>query len=760
MLEKKPVFMSRQLKYSAAGITIATMLLGVSADQVSAAETAATSSAAVSSTKPVEEPMAVKASTVTLAEVETSVQPSAVEPNANTETSVPEDNPALNVETATMESETTAVTLTKAAPAISNSPAAESVTAANAAQAATDTVRPDQMPAAAVDAAASVTDDATATPNIVRYGGDNREAVAVNVAKAHFSESSKVIIVNRDKFADAISATNVSQGEYPVLYTKAGSVDQETIALLKTMPLNEVYVLGGTVSVNNSVVAQLNAATNVNVNRIGGNDRYELNVNAVKMQYTQNDHVVIASGEIYTDALYGVSYANTIDAPVVLAKKNQLAASTVDLLKDLGAKQATLIGGTNTLAEAVETQLRNLGITVTRFAGANRYSGSAEVAKASYPEPEQVVVASGEVFSDALVSAPLAQKLAAPILLVSKDKLDAEVSQYLADSKTAIQNIYIQGGPATITASNQAAIEKAVTKTVTTDTVASGVLAIPTPYWDGTDWEYSTNQTVHPSVVQFDEDWNGYKYWMAFTPYPFADVTKENPSIVASHDGIAWEVPDGVTNPIVDYEGEFILYNSDTSLLYIPETDEMEMWYRQVQWIQDSDLLAEVIFRVKTTDGINWTSPEEMVYFESKDIIQYISPSVIYEDNVYKMWAMRDYQVFYSESPDGKNWSDAVFVKTDGMDYDTWHPSVVKIDNLYYMLNYANSDDIRYSISTDGLNFGPETIIIEPETGYSLYRASLATGSLGYYVYYGNISPEGQWSIWLATGPDLDHLVL
>src|SRR5699024_12328483 len=129
-------------------------------------------------------------------------------------------------------------------------------------------------------------------------------------------------------------------------------------------------------------------------------------------------HVVIASGEVYSDALYGVSYANTVDSPVVLTKTNRLEPSTVELLEKLGVEQATIIGGSLTVTKEVENQLDTLGVKHSRIAGRNRYIESAEVAAASYDNPENVVVASGEVLSDALVSAPLAQQLDTPILLV------------------------------------------------------------------------------------------------------------------------------------------------------------------------------------------------------------------------------------------------------------------------------------------------------------------------------------------------------
>lgn len=297
------------------------------------------------------------------------------------------------------------------------------------------------------------------TSNIVRYEGYSRENVAERVANAHFSDSNKVIIVNREKFPDAISATNISQGKYPVLYTREGSVSDSTMKLLKSMSLDEIYVLGGTLSVNDSVIKQLEKGTNVKVTRVAGRSRYDANTSAIEKNFTQAKHVVIASGEVYSDALYGVSYANTVDSPVILTNTNRLESSTVELLKDLGVEHATIIGGPLTVTKEVESQLSTLGIEHNRIAGRNRYIGSAEVAAASYKNPENVVVASGEVFSDALVSAPLAQKLDAPILLVRNNRMEDVVEKYLADSRLSLENIYIQGGPLTILPTTEKRIE-------------------------------------------------------------------------------------------------------------------------------------------------------------------------------------------------------------------------------------------------------------------------------------------------------------
>jgi len=123
------------------------------------------------------------------------------------------------------------------------------------------------------------------------------------------------------------------------------------------MSLNKIYVLGGTLSINDSVVKQLEKASNVKVARIAGRSRYDANVNAIGKNFTKANHVVIARGEVSSDALYGVSYANTVDSPVVLTNTNHLEKSSIELLNKLGVKKAVIIGGTLTVTANVEKQL-------------------------------------------------------------------------------------------------------------------------------------------------------------------------------------------------------------------------------------------------------------------------------------------------------------------------------------------------------------------------------------------------------------------
>lgn len=54
---------------------------------------------------------------------------------------------------------------------------------------------------------------------------------------------------------------------------------------------------------------------------------------------------------------------------------------------------------------------------------------------------------------------------------------------------------------------------------------------------------YGDNEAYHPKVITFNKKWNGYKYWMSYTPYPGGNSEYENPHIAVSNDLINWYAP-------------------------------------------------------------------------------------------------------------------------------------------------------------------------------------------------------------------------
>lgn len=295
---------------------------------------------------------------------------------------------------------------------------------------------------------------------------------------------------------------------------------------------------------------------------------------------------------------------------------------------------------------------------------------------------------------------------------------------------------------------------------------AKTYLRIPTPYGRHSGWSGADNQATHPSIVQFERPWNGYKYWMAFTPYPFAYLSTENPCIAASNDGIKWEVPPGITNPIISEPNLPNSYNSDTHLFFNDMTSMLELWYREI-----SNKEVETLFRVTSPDGSSWTEPESMMAIASKDLYKAISPSILFENGLYKMWVMRDWIIHYAESSDGQSWGEFSPVTSNGNTIHSWHPNVIKLGSIYYLLNCDKNTNkgsggvIKYAISDDGIHFSEETQLLtytgneKDINGYGVCRPSIVIEEHKVMVYYSTFSHNDEWRISVTVGQNLDRLI-
>lgn len=145
------------------------------------------------------------------------------------------------------------------------------------------------------------------------------------------------------------------------------------------------------------------------------------------------------------------------------------------------------------------------------------------------------------------------------------------------------------------------------------------------------------NQIVHPKVLYFPNKFGNRKYWMAYTPYPFANDRYENPCVAYSSDGYNWTNIDG--NPLDDPAGDG--YNSDTHLVYVESTGTLEIWYRYVSNYKNPPV-SEIIYRQTTKDGINWTEKEIVANNTSGEYVQWLSPAVIHDGEKYKVWVVND----------------------------------------------------------------------------------------------------------------------
>ena len=288
-----------------------------------------------------------------------------------------------------------------------------------------------------------------------RFQGENRAKTAVNVQRHYFANTNKVILVNDNAYPDAISATNVSMGKYPLLYTGKNSLSVETKSALDKMFLDEIYLMGGANTISKKVENKLRKNfPHAKITRIMGNNRYGTSAESAKTR-ANTTNLIFAAGTNYADALYATSLAAHQNAPILLVSNEGLSQSTRKFIQSIGnIDNVTIVGGEISVNQSVKNQIENLTKKhVTRLAGVDRYESSVEVAKRVNANPAEVITTSGEVFADALVSSTVAQKIKAPILLVKKDVLPLSVREYLKKTDS-IYKLTTIGGYNTVTKNN------------------------------------------------------------------------------------------------------------------------------------------------------------------------------------------------------------------------------------------------------------------------------------------------------------------
>jgi putative cell wall-binding protein len=182
------------------------------------------------------------------------------------------------------------------------------------------------------------------------------------------------------------------------------------------------------------------------VERIDGADRYAVSASISAHTFDPLVPVVyMASGEVFSDALSASAAAGAEGGAVLLTQKNAIPSVIATELRRLKPQHIVVLGGTATIAPAVETALRTFSSSVTRLAGADRYAVSASVSAAVFGSHRPVAyVASGYSFPDALSGSAAAGRLGGPVLLVGEDEVPTLVADELR--RLAPAKIVVLGG--------------------------------------------------------------------------------------------------------------------------------------------------------------------------------------------------------------------------------------------------------------------------------------------------------------------------
>lgn len=176
-----------------------------------------------------------------------------------------------------------------------------------------------------------------------------------------------------------------------------------------------------------NVIPQVSLASNdYNVKRIQGVHRYETAASIAASAFTKSDRAVLVSGSNFADAL---SAGNLADhAPIFLFEKTDMMQRAINTMRSLDVREVVIIGGEKSVPKSAEEKLKKENFKVIRIAGRNRYETSTKLAKQlKAKNKDNVVLANGEKFADALSAAPYAVQKKQTLVLTDGKTLPKDV---------------------------------------------------------------------------------------------------------------------------------------------------------------------------------------------------------------------------------------------------------------------------------------------------------------------------------------------
>jgi putative cell wall-binding protein len=174
---------------------------------------------------------------------------------------------------------------------------------------------------------------------------------------------------------------------------------------------------------------------------------------------------VVVTGQAFADALAAAPLAAALDAPVLLTARDVLPDPTAAALADLGVQRVVVLGGVAAVSDAVAGQLAQGGRTVERLAGPDRFATAVAAARMMIDlgaVADEVVLASGATFPDALAGGWRAAVLGTPLLLLGPAGPSPAVDALLTDLAVlhGVRTAVGVGGPAVLANAALAAVRR------------------------------------------------------------------------------------------------------------------------------------------------------------------------------------------------------------------------------------------------------------------------------------------------------------
>lgn len=303
-------------------------------------------------------------------------------------------------------------------------------------------------------------DAAAPLVTLQRLAGDTRYETATAIAGRYVTDRARdnpsvevdtvVLTSGEDRhFGYALAVPPLSRKlDAPLLITPPDNLPSTVTRFLENNDIDRVVIVGGPTVVSSSIESELRD-DGYDTDRISGGDAYGTAVSVAEQVGSTTGRpgnydrygrtVLIATGENFADALALGALAYAGQHPVLLTPQDELHFEVASFLRSADVDHAVIAGGTAAVSRSVEDAIDDLGITVQRLAGDDRYETATEIAEelvdsgnaSSCFDGSTVGLAHGRRSPDAIVSGPLLGVRCAPLLLTESDRLDRATQRFL-----------------------------------------------------------------------------------------------------------------------------------------------------------------------------------------------------------------------------------------------------------------------------------------------------------------------------------------
>lgn len=291
-------------------------------------------------------------------------------------------------------------------------------------------------------------------------------SVKVDANRLNINQLNTVTVTVADAHGVGINGVNVDlkQGTTTINSMKTGVDGKAQFSLTPYMNLTYTVVAKG---VEHEIYAK---DSNGLVSRVAGSDRVDTAIQMSRKGWASSSTVVIATAENFPDALAGGVLAGQNGAPILLNSGKTLDSAVAAEVQRLHASKAILLGGSGVVSDSVKTELESMGLTVTRYAGENRYQTAAAIGRAvgNSKQTHKAYIATGENFADALSVASFAAQEGTPIFLTDGATIDSATVAAIKD--LGVTDVTIIGGTGVVSESVATAL-KAISGVTTVDRI-------------------------------------------------------------------------------------------------------------------------------------------------------------------------------------------------------------------------------------------------------------------------------------------------